>query len=492
MCDSAAGLNFIIVGASVSGVATAIALKKSGHNVLVLEKDEQLGGAASGFNACARICPNGSKILLDWGLLEAETKAKAAPMPGFAFLKYNAGYTEGSEPDLLGENRWNEDLLFEARGGYIQFRHQDLMRILYDEAVRDSSCVSVLFGAEVVNIDCDACEVTLSSGEVHTADAIIGADGPSGIVRRILLEEEGDSLESDVQTGMALYSTIIPKALVYENGLAPWFYEFDDIGSALWVGPKRAAWIFPVGGENDLALTVYTPDSTQDSSWTEPAQMKLKDVMGECDIRLKRLAALAQDVTCVKIKNPHPLESWVSESGRVAVLGEAAHPFPPSGFHPYSIALEDAVFIGKIFSHTRDRDRVREFLAAFQEHREQRCSLIREADMSYVQASICEGEMHDQRDAGMRANHAAGRNAMEGDFQQMLEEVRIIFGYSASDDADEWWINWGRFKPTRLQNEDLDGTRLLPTFFSSITTVSTDEVVRPDVEYTMPHEKPIL
>ncbi|KAJ6471941.1 hypothetical protein C8R45DRAFT_414856 [Mycena sanguinolenta] len=483
MCDSAAGLSFIIVGASVSGVATAIALKKSGHSVLVLEKDAQLGGAASGFNACARICPNGSKILLDWGLLETEAKAKATPMPGFSFLKYNAGYSDTSEPDLLGENRWNEDLLFEARGGYMQFRHQDLMQILYDEAMKDSpSRISVCFGAEVVKVDCDACEVTLSSGDVHAADAIIGADGPNGIVRRTLLEEQGESPESDVPIGLAVYSTIIPKALVYENGLAPWFYEFDDIGSSLWVGPKRAAWIFPVGGENDLALTVFTPDGTQDGSWTEPAQMKLLDVMGKCDIRLKKLAILAQDVTCVQIKNPYPLESWVSESGRVVVLGEAAHPFPPSGFHPYSIALEDAAFIGKIFSHTCNPTRVREFLAAFQEHREARCLRIREADMEYMQASTCEGEMHDQRDAGMRANHAAGRNAMEGDFEQMLEESAIIFGYSASDDADEWWINWGRFRPTSSQSEDLGGERLLPTFFSGVTTVSTHEVVRQDVE----------
>lgn len=33
-----------------------------------------------------RICPNGSKILLDWGL-EPATRGKAAGMPGFSFLK---------------------------------------------------------------------------------------------------------------------------------------------------------------------------------------------------------------------------------------------------------------------------------------------------------------------------------------------------------------------------------------------------------------------
>ncbi|KAJ7234508.1 hypothetical protein B0H12DRAFT_1076331 [Mycena haematopus] len=490
MGDSAAGLRFIIIGASVSGIAAAISLKKSGHNVLVLEKDPQLGGVASGHNGCARICPNGSKILLDWGLLDVETKANAAPMPGFAFLKC---YTEDSIPDFLAEHRWNEDLLFEARGGYMQFRHQYLMRILYDEAMRDSSSqVSVRFGAEVVNIDCDACAVTLRSGEVHTGDAIIGADGARGIVRQTLLQAEGESLASDVQTGLAVYNAIVPKALVYENGLAPWFYEYDDIGSSVWVGPNRSLWIFPVGGENDLALSVYTPDSAQDGTWTEAPEKKITDVIGKCDIRLAKLVTLAGDVTCVQLKDPYPLESWVSESGRVVVLGEAAHPSPPAGLHPYSVALEDAAFIGKIFSHTRNRERVPEFLYAFQEHRclrnavfipyvkEKRCSRIRDIDMEYVQATtIPEGEIHDQRDAGMRANHAAGRNAMHGDFQQMLDEFGIVFGYDAMDDADEWWINWGRFRNTGTESggEEPERARLRPMSFISSVTSSATEVV---------------
>ncbi|KAF8181905.1 hypothetical protein K438DRAFT_1840626 [Mycena galopus ATCC 62051] len=459
MSDSAPGLNFIIIGASVSGIASAISLKKSGHSVLVLEKDPQLGGAASGVNGCARICPNGSKILLDWGLLEGETRAKAAAMPGFSFLKYNAGYEEGSEPDFLGENRWNEDLLFEARGGYMQFRHQTFMRLLYDEAMRPSAPsppsspsdapahpnVRIVFGAEVTHIDCDACTVTLASGEIHTGDAIIGADGARGLVRQTLMREEGAELEDDVNTGLAVYSAIIPKSRVFENNLDAWFY--DDIGSTIWVAPARAAWIFPVGGSNDLALSLYTRDSDpEQDSWTEIPEKKLAEVVGESDIRLQKLFKLAEPPTCVQLKTPYTLESWVSESGRVVALGEAAHPSPPAGLHPYSVALEDAVFIGKIFSHTRSRDRIPEFLYAFQEHREARCHRIRDVDMEYVQATVAEGEMHDARDAGMRANHAAGKNAMEGNFQEMLEEFATVFGYDATDDADEWWINWGRFR----------------------------------------------
>lgn len=52
-------------------------------------------------------------------------------------------------------------------------------------------------------MDCTACAVTLRSGEVHTADAIIGADGERGIVRRVLMEEE--DAKSDSATGLVLY-----------------------------------------------------------------------------------------------------------------------------------------------------------------------------------------------------------------------------------------------------------------------------------------------
>jgi salicylate hydroxylase len=63
----------------------------------------------------------------------------------------------------------------------------------------------VVFEAEVASIDCDACTVTLRSGETHTGDAIIGADGARGIVRQTLMEEEDASFENDEPTGMAVY-----------------------------------------------------------------------------------------------------------------------------------------------------------------------------------------------------------------------------------------------------------------------------------------------
>ncbi|KAF7373147.1 FAD-binding-3 domain-containing protein [Mycena sanguinolenta] len=308
------------------------------------------------------------------GLLDAETRAKAAMVPGFAFFKCDAGYSEESQPDHLGENRWTEEQLYEARGGYMLFRYEDLIQTLYAAATGDPptsaspsrGTVSIRFGAEVVDVDVtsDACAVTLLSGEIHRANAIIGADGTKGVVRRTLLEVEGGA---DVPMGIAVYCSILPKSLVFENGLE-WFYE--DLGSSIWMGANRGAWIFPVGGTSDLALWVFTQDDMHDGTWTEAdSTMRLVDILGQCDTRLHRLAALAGPPTCIQITNPHRLESWVSKSGRVLALGDAAHPTVPGGIHTFSIALEDAAFIGRIFWHTHNKERVPEFLHAFQEHR---------------------------------------------------------------------------------------------------------------------------
>ncbi|KAJ7699582.1 hypothetical protein B0H17DRAFT_1196205 [Mycena rosella] len=53
----------------------------------------------------------------------------------------------------------------------------------------------------------------------------------------------------------------------------------------------------------------------------------------------------------------------------------------------------------------------------------------------------------------MRANAAAGRNVMdpspdseENNRPRILTETRMIFSYDPADDADEWWMSWGRLR----------------------------------------------
>ncbi|KAJ6449396.1 hypothetical protein C8R47DRAFT_1230667 [Mycena vitilis] len=482
MEGSSSGLDFIILGASISGLAAAIALRSSGHNVLVLEKESQLGGKTNLMaSACARVPPNGAKILFDWGLDE-EIKKHAAVLDGLAVYNYD-GRPEDSGRDFFGTHLWDPELLSEARGNFLQFRHQDLLRILYDAAVNPQPIptptpkaaedtpaprVSVLFDAEAVSIDCDACTVTLRSGETHVGDAIIGAGGVGGLVRRTLMGEEGAVPgRDDVRTGLAVYGAVIPKSSTLN---APDLACFSDFpGSTAGMGSNRGAMTF-AGGEDrerDITLFVYTPDSDGDSAsdsdgtWGQPADRALPDILGTCDAALRKLVSLAGPATCVPIKDHYNLKSWVAQSGRVVALGEAAHPFPPGSLHTYSVALEDGAFIGKIFSHTRSPARIPEFLHAFQEHRQPRCARILTTEKQYIGGITLSGEGQTLRNAAFRANTAAGRDVMDtpgSDVGAMMDDTRITFDYDPADDAEEWWVSWGRFREMTEEKQDASGS----------------------------------
>ncbi|KAJ7638217.1 hypothetical protein FB45DRAFT_902293 [Roridomyces roridus] len=451
MSDATSRLEFIIVGASVSGLASAIGLKASGHRVRVLEKDLQLGGIGSVPNGsgCAQVPPNGCKILSDWGL-DAELQANSAPISGFTMYKYDAA---GSvSPDFIGVNLWDEEMLSEARGGYMQLplSHRELVRILYEFAVKPTEehptpLVSVLFGQEVVSVDCNACSVTLRSGEIHSADGILGADGARGVVRRALKAEEEALPDSDVWTGISAYRSVSFLSLAAGIDQS---YQYRYPECTTWITSQRAARTFPVGKDRDLSLLVYTPDSSQDPTWTEEAEKKLVDVLGtECDAHLRKLAALAGTSTCVQIKDHGDLDSWVSESGRVLAIGDAAHPFPPGALHSYSCSLEDGVFVGKLFSHTQSADRIPEFMRAFQEHRESRCTHIRDGEKEILRLMMLpEGPEKIATEVSMRKKQAAGRNVLEGDLESLLDDFITVFSYDARDDADEYWMAWGRYR----------------------------------------------
>ncbi|KAJ7689547.1 hypothetical protein B0H17DRAFT_1202191 [Mycena rosella] len=389
------GFKFVIVGASTAGLSSAIALKRAGHNVLILEKEAQLGG-----------------------------------------------------PDS----------------------HKDLLRILYDAALKESSengsdtpTVDIKFGADVLDVDFDTCSVTLRSGEVYSGNVLIGADGAYGPIRKRLLDEQQQPRDG-VPRGLAVYSAVIPKALalkdpeiskmydvVYAENAGPNDKPIEENMVAFWMGSNRGAQAFPAGQDQDIVFWVYTPDSSQDGSWTQPVEQKIADILGPCDSMIVKLGELAGPATCVQIKNYPELDEWVSQSGNTVVVGEAAHPFPTISLQTYSIAIEDGAFIGKTFSHTRDPARITELLNAFQAYRKQRCAVIDKSEKQYIDMmAIPDGEMQAGRDAAMRSNTAAGRNVMESEgdaeLQAMWENMQWVFGYDPADDADEWWVSWGRLK----------------------------------------------
>ncbi|KAJ7611800.1 hypothetical protein FB45DRAFT_1037437 [Roridomyces roridus] len=429
-------LKFIVVGASIAA---------SGHSVLVLE-ESQIGGGPDSINGAARVPPNGFKILSAWGL-ETEIRDNAVVGDGHTVYKYDPKGKEGGR-DYIGIGLWDPQLLVDARGAFLQIRHKELLRILYDKAVSPSSSsskaiVTVLFDSEVTSIECEGekCSVTLRTGETHEADGIIGADGASGFVRRWLMDENADAsegtvdVEGDAETdgaegGIVAYMTAIPKSVASEHEVLKELYQHPQRSMvATWLGDRRGA----KGKDRDVLLWLYAPDENIccSDSWTRPAENHIKEVMGTCDIMLQSLAEQAGASTCVRIRKHVELKSWVSKSGRVLAVGDAAHAFPPMSLHSCSVAIEDGAFIGRLFSHTQDVARIPEFFHAFEDCRKPRASYILQAEHKNI-AFICmpDGPKQVERDASLRANHAAGRSVLDAprdeDMHKIWEDLSVV------------------------------------------------------------------
>lgn len=102
-------------------------------------------------------------------------------------------------------------------------------RLLYDLAV--SKGAEVIFNANVTAVTPGEPKpsITLASGEVHTADIVIGADGPNSFVRKTVLVDDPPEGQA---SGYSVLGAIIPgEAMSKDSDLAPWLAVDEVRGS---------------------------------------------------------------------------------------------------------------------------------------------------------------------------------------------------------------------------------------------------------------------
>ncbi|KAJ7471053.1 hypothetical protein FB451DRAFT_326145 [Mycena latifolia] len=425
-------IHFAVIGASVAGLSCAIALRRIGHKVTLIEKSHDLTNAEPGRGV--RMPPNLTKILFHWGLKD---RLKAISVKSEAIH-----IVLGDTGELLGTQVWDEELLRETRGEYLFAHLSDLIQLLYDEAT--SQGVEFRLGTTAVSIDLEQVTITTHSGELLQADVIVGADGIRGLTRQILLREEDIDEPADRQT-MWMYSATIAKQKIIDNPDVKRLY--DQTTLFCWLGDGHSAVGYPVGGKEEFAVCAYGPHRVDGSPLDG-----IREYLDHAEPRLKNLSPLlSSSLRRHPVIECEPLEDWVSGTGRMVIIGTAAHPIPPGSIQESAMAVEDGAVFARLFSHLITREQIGQFLWAFQEIRQPRCAAATESE-THIMYYTCmpPGEDQEARDRGFRAKNAAGVQALQagGDEEETPEwrEVKEIFGYDVEDEADDWWVGWGSLK----------------------------------------------
>ncbi|KAI0091577.1 hypothetical protein BDY19DRAFT_931199 [Irpex rosettiformis] len=334
--EAALKLEVLVAGGGLAGLATAYALQAAGHSVRVFEKQPSLGVPAGGL----RVPPNMSKILKSWAG-EEELHKTAVLCVGTPWHNLDTG-------EYMGYAEWKPQVMQETGGEFLMMKHEDVHRLLYNLAT--SAGAQVTFGVSVTAVKSGTPKpsVTLSTGEVLTADVVIGADGPNSKIRKYINKDE----EPAQPSGFTIFGGIVPTSeMMKDPELAKWA-QADEW--PIFMGNNRSLCAHPVNGKKEFAFQAYWPDEDSgpdpetpgEEAWSDVVPVPTLDYAG-IGSNIKRVVDLAPQLVKTKwMKRVEKVEYWSDETGRIVLVGEAAHPWFVSTLHDHSLTVQWMLTLG--------------------------------------------------------------------------------------------------------------------------------------------------
>jgi len=341
-----------IIGAGLGGLTAALALMRDGHHVRVYEQAPVLGEVGAGIT----VSPGAGQGLASLGL-EAELLAASAPIPDIAFAHYRTG-------ELLA-GRFERDAPLDR--GFVTPRHihrADLHAILL-AAVRAMDPQAVVSAKRLVGavLDPDGATAAFADGDAARADILIGADGARSSVRRLLFEDSSPQF-----AGQIAFRCLIPREIA-----APCLSAGN---AAVFLGPGRVFNRYLIRqGTLVNVIGLAQSDLWRNEGWNTPATPEEfigvfegfhEDVLG--------LVARAPPESLIKwgLFVREPLNGW--SSGRVILIGDAAHPILPFLGLGAALAIEDGLVLARAIATGASPPAA---FAAFERARTERVETVR-------------------------------------------------------------------------------------------------------------------
>ena len=317
----------LIAGGGIGALAAALSSARAGWQVRLYEKAEVFSEVGAGL----QLGPNATRILQGWGLGQALERLAAFPDK---LLVRSA--PSGRELACLSlgsrcQQRYGAP--------YATLHRADLHSMLLD-SVRLRPEVKLHLNSPVTGYTDtpEGVQLAWADGYSVEGDALIGADGLWSQVRLQTLEDHVAQ-----PTGHLAY-----RALVRQIDL-PKSLRSQQV--SVWLGPDMHLVSYPVRGGEWLNVVMFTqgqvPDDHQDWDHAGLRDNVLTATAGHC----AELTALVEAVPAWRLwalcDRPPVASAAQMARGRVALLGDAAHPMPPYLAQGAGMAIEDAAELGR-------------------------------------------------------------------------------------------------------------------------------------------------
>ena len=308
----------LIAGGGIGGLASAIALRLRGWDVSVLEQAPALREIGAGL----QISPNGWRVLealgvvghLQGTLFEPEAiemrmgqsgrRVFRLPLKGYAARRWGAPYVHFHRADLLAglETRLN---------------------MLQPNAI-ETGCKVRTYSQTG-----DTATLDLEDGTQRSGDIVIGADGLHSVIRTQMLGPDRPRY-----TGNVAWRAVVPVGYLGQHVPPP--------TACVWVGDRRHAVTtrLRAGAMANFVGMVETGEPAPESWRAEGSKEDAQASFDGWAPEISTLIVRAERLHRWALFDRAPLPRW--HDGRVALLGDAAHPMLPSMAQGAVQALEDA------------------------------------------------------------------------------------------------------------------------------------------------------
>jgi 3-hydroxybenzoate 6-monooxygenase len=238
----------------------------------------------------------------------------------------------------------------------------------------------------------DGARVRLADGTLHAAPLVIAADGLHSVARGQLVGDE------PVNSAYVAYRGAVPMEKVRENNISA-----SDV--VVYVGPRCHFVQYPLrGGDmfNQVAVFESAKAKAGEENWGTPDELDAAFARATENVQ-KGLPLMERD-RCWRMFDRDPIMTWVF--GRIALLGDAAHPPLQYIAQGAIMAIEDGYVLAEHLAATpadRDRADIDRALAAYEAVRPEHCRRVVTASRDWGTLWHLDGEKRERRNAILRA-----------------------------------------------------------------------------------------
>jgi salicylate hydroxylase len=344
----------LVIGAGIGGLAAACALRERGFEVEVYERAAELGEVGAGL----QLGPNAVKVLRALGI-EQQLRPLAFEPTNIVSVAWDDAHLRFREPlKAVATAQFGAPYLTAHRADV----HALLLAKLPADTIHlQAQCTTALVRG-------DTAVAVFVGGRTVEADIVVGADGINSAVRDSLLGAQPARFTQQMAWRCIVPIDHVPTQIGPGQSVSIGRDEY--VG---WIGPDGHVICYPIrGGKLYNIFAGHVSEDWVEESWSVPSSVD-ELLAGYRGWNAALIEMLAHVEHCYKwgIRDRDPLPRWTS--GRVTLLGDAAHPMMPTLAQGAAITLEDAYALARNLAH---HDDPADGLAAYEAERRPRASRV--------------------------------------------------------------------------------------------------------------------